>query len=180
MVMDQELKPRKTAWRMKISVVLLALVIAGAALGLACPSIVHYSRGYTTERSNGEVEVVNKGFSAGFSPLRMDFTLAKSVTVEDSITAAENGPAAEGGWRWVKTSRGTTATTALPAEVWVRRGKLWLAQFGLTCERPKGDEGVRRFSLSLPTWFMALVAVLPAAQYLRSKRKAARARVQWH
>src|SRR5687767_15547483 len=127
--MDQELKPRKTAWRMKISVVLLALVIAGAAFGLACPSIVHYSRGHTTERSNGEVEVVNKGFAAGFSALRMDFTLAKSVTVEDSITAAENGPPPEGGWRWIKTTRGstTTTTTVLAAEVWVRRGLWWLA-----------------------------------------------------
>jgi hypothetical protein len=174
---QQELKPRKTARRMKISVVLLTMVIAGAALGLVRPSIVHYSRGSTTERPGGDVEVVNKGFAAGFNALRVDLTLARRVSIEDGITAAENGPAVEGGWRWVKTP-GASATQ-LPGEVWVRRGRN-LAGFGFTNETPKGDEGIRRLSVSLPTWFLALVAVVPAAQYLRAKRKANLARVQWH
>jgi hypothetical protein len=170
--MEQEvLKPSKRPWRVKVTAVMLGLVAVAVLFGLVAPSLIQYTKGEVVElegrpgRAAGDrMLTVDKGVSVMLRASCIQVTWGRNTQVVSKATAAPR-----------KLSRlplsKVPGTTEVPPEFWVISGTRGFAGFGFLIQSPETVEGVRRMAVSVPTWFLALVAIAPGAHYYWRRRK---------
>jgi hypothetical protein len=172
--MGQEHQPKKKkSWRVRLSMLLLAIVAVVTGVGYAKPSVVYYTSGRVNEHGESATasqrrEVVNNACGIRFSLKQVQFAHG-----ENAVDSAGGEPF-KNEWFWW--TGGKCPSENLPLHFAPAK----FAGFGyshLTADSDKdkmerlGDREYR--SASVPTWFLALVALLPAMSYWRGKRKSA-------
>jgi hypothetical protein len=181
--MEQELNldarswPRKLAFRVKVSLVLLGFVVLAVLFGLIAPSLFQYTKGEVVEMARQgrdakeRVLVVDKGISLMVRSSVIQVTWGSNSDIAASASAAAPRKLAR-----LALSR-IPGTTQVPPEFWVISGTRGFWGFGFLMQGPETVEGVRRMAVSVPTWFLAALAGLPAGHYYwRRMRASAKAK----